>query len=1067
VWIVRLALRRPYTFVVGALLLIVLGVGTVRRMPTDIFPEIEVPVISVVWTYGGMPSAQMEAQITQFSENSLSGNVEGIKAIESQTFDGAAVIKLFFHPGTDVATATSQVTAISQTIIRRMPVGTQPPVIVRYNASSVPILQLALTSDTLSDSEIFEYANRRIRQALSVHRGTRLPLPSGGRSREIVVDLDPTALRAHGLSAHEVNLAIAQQNLTLPTGGLKLGELDYRVGLNSSPPSIDALNELPLPRAGAAPLRVRDVAFVHDGFPPQTNLTRLDGQRGVVLSILKTGTTSTLDIAAKVKAQLPALRAAAPEGLRIELITDQSGFVKRAVDGLVLEGLLAAGLTAAMILLFLGSWRSTLIVAVSIPLSVLAALLILHALGYTLNVMTLGGLALAVGILVDDATVEIENIHRNLHEGKPLVRAILDGAQQVAVPALVASTAIGLVFLSVLLLEGPTRYLFLPMGLAVGLSVMASYVLSRTLVPTLVRYLLPAELRRRGRPPGLGGRVHAGFERAFAALQRGYARVLARVIARRRGFLLGFVLALAIAAGGATHLGREFFPVVDAGQIRLHVTAPSGTRIEETERWFARVEATVAELIPEREREAMVTQIGLPGGYTLATTETSNLSSSDGELLIRLAHGRTGSTAGYIATLRDELPRRFPELAFYFQPADMATQILNFGLPAPIDVQVSGQARDKTLAIARAIERELARVPGAVDVRLHQRTDVPRLYLEVDRERAALVGMTQRDVANNVLLAVGSSGQVAANYWTDPVTGQSYSVSVQIPEHQVTSMDDLLSLTFGGAAQHTELRDLVSTRRQVTQQVSSRINVQPTYNVRADVAGADLASVAAHIDRIVAAQRKALPPGATIEVRGQIASMRDAFADLGWGLALAALLVYCLMVINFQSWRSPLLIMAALPGAGAGIIAALLLTDTALSVPALMGAIMSVGVATANSILLVSFADERRRAGDAPARAAWEAARTRLRPVLMTALAMIIGMAPMALALGEGGEANAALARAVMGGLVGATITTLLVVPAVYAMFPGRAPRAHAGDHDDDELEPTDERPLPLPPRTA
>lgn len=1066
-WIVRLALRRPYTFVVGALLLIVLGVGTVRRMPTDIFPEIEVPVISVVWTYGGMPSAQMEAQITQFSENSLSGNVEGIKAIESQTFDGAAVIKLFFHPGTDVATATSQVTAISQTIIRRMPVGTQPPVIVRYNASSVPILQLALTSDTLSDSEIFEYANRRIRQALSVHRGTRLPLPSGGRSREIVVDLDPTALRAHGLSAHEVNLAIAQQNLTLPTGGLKLGELDYRVGLNSSPPSIDALNELPLPRAGAAPLRVRDVAFVHDGFPPQTNLTRLDGQRGVVLSILKTGTTSTLDIAAKVKAQLPALRAAAPEGLRIELITDQSGFVKRAVDGLVLEGLLAAGLTAAMILLFLGSWRSTLIVAVSIPLSVLAALLILHALGYTLNVMTLGGLALAVGILVDDATVEIENIHRNLHEGKPLVRAILDGAQQVAVPALVASTAIGLVFLSVLLLEGPTRYLFLPMGLAVGLSVMASYVLSRTLVPTLVRYLLPAELRRRGRPPGLGGRVHAGFERAFAALQRGYARVLARVIARRRGFLLGFVLALAIAAGGATHLGREFFPVVDAGQIRLHVTAPSGTRIEETERWFARVEATVAELIPEREREAMVTQIGLPGGYTLATTETSNLSSSDGELLIRLAHGRTGSTAGYIATLRDELPRRFPELAFYFQPADMATQILNFGLPAPIDVQVSGQARDKTLAIARAIERELARVPGAVDVRLHQRTDVPRLYLEVDRERAALVGMTQRDVANNVLLAVGSSGQVAANYWTDPVTGQSYSVSVQIPEHQVTSMDDLLSLTFGGAAQHTELRDLVSTRRQVTQQVSSRINVQPTYNVRADVAGADLASVAAHIDRIVAAQRKALPPGATIEVRGQIASMRDAFADLGWGLALAALLVYCLMVINFQSWRSPLLIMAALPGAGAGIIAALLLTDTALSVPALMGAIMSVGVATANSILLVSFADERRRAGDAPARAAWEAARTRLRPVLMTALAMIIGMAPMALALGEGGEANAALARAVMGGLVGATITTLLVVPAVYAMFPGRAPRAHAGDHDDDELEPTDERPLPLPPRTA
>ncbi len=1048
-WIVRLALRRPYTFVVGALLLLVLGVASVRQTPKDIFPEIDIPVISVVWTYSGLPAQQMEQQIAQFSEFSLAGNIAGIRTIETQSFDGIAAIKLYFHEGTDVAAAMAGVTAQCQTILRRMPPGTLPPIIVRYSATSVPILQLSFTSDTLSEAEIYDHVNRRVRASLSAVQGSRFPAPMGGRERLIAVDLDLEALRAHGLSPDDVNVAIASQNLTLPTGTTKLGDTEYRVSLNSSPEAISALNDLPIRRrTDGAMLFVRDVAHVHDGFATQTTIARQDGRRAVVLSVLKTGDTSTLDVADQVKAMLPTLRASAPEGLRIELLADQSTFVTHAISGLVIEALIAGALTATMILLFLGSWRSTLIVAISIPLSVLAALLVMRALGHTLNTMTLGGLALAVGILVDDATVTIENIHRHLHQGKRLTRGILDGAKEIATPAFVASLAISIVFSAVLLLEGSARYLFLPMGLAVALSVMASYLLSRTLVPTLVKYLLAAELTHAAGPRrGAFARIHLAFDRGFQACQRRYSHALATLLRHRHLVLAGFA-ALAIGAGvGLATVGRDFFPVIDAGQLRLHINAAPGTRIEETERAFARVEAAIAELIPQGERETMIAQIGLPAAYSLAVTDSANVSGADGELLVRLRSGHATPTGELVTRLRAELPRRFPELRFYFQPADMVTQVLNFGLPAPIDVQISGGQPDKALAIARRVEAELRDVPGLVDVRLHQIVNAPRLHFAVDRTRALQVGLSQRDIASNLLLAVGSSGQVAPNYWTDPRSGIGYPVSVQVPPAAVRSLDELLALPLATALGMQQLRDVASVERRPTPAITSRVDVQPTFNVRADVAGADLASVAAHVDAIVAAHRAELPPGGRLTVRGQIESMRSAFGRLGLGIALATLLVFALLVVNFQSWSAPLIILAALPGAGAGIVLSLWLTGNTLNVPSLMGAIMSIGVATANSILVVAFADERRAEGAPALRAALDAGEARLRPVIMTALAMIIGMLPMAMNLGEGGEQNAALARAVIGGLAGATLTTLFIVPALFAVV-RRRDRVVAVDPD-------------------
>jgi multidrug efflux pump subunit AcrB len=1075
-WIVRLALRRPYTFVVLALLLLLSGGYVARKTPTDIFPAIDIPILSVVWSYQGLPAQQMEQQITQFSEYTISGNVSNVRSIESQTFDGVSVVRVGLQPGASVPAAIAEITAASQSIVRRMPPGTTPPVILRYSASSVPVIQITFSSDSLSESEIFDHVNQRVRTMLSVVRGTRFPLPMGGKTRQISVDLDLAALRELGLAPQDVALAISAQNLTLPTGSAKIGETEFRVSLNASPEVIAALNDVPVRKVGDRTIFVRDVAHVHDGFAVQTNIARVDGKRAVVLSVMKTGDASTTEVAERVRDMLPTIQGAAPPGMKVELLADQSTFVTGAVHGLLTEGLIAAALTAAMILLFLGSVRSTLIVAVSIPLSVLAALLVMRLfLGETLNVMTLGGFALAVGILVDDATVEIENIHRNLAMGKTLPRAILDGAEQVAVPAFVASSSIAIVFVSLVFLDGPARFLFVPLGEAVGLSVMASYLLSRTLVPTLVRHLLEKELESHGVSKGKKNvfvRFQEGFEGSFERFRVSYTGLLAWCLDHRKTTLGTFAVVSAGAAVLALFVGRDFFPQVDGGKIRLHVVTPPGTRIEETEARFAEVEASLRKLIPAKDRTNIIDQIGMPGGYNLAITDSANVSSSDGEIFIGLAeHGRK-PTKQYVDALRSELPKQFPDLRFYFQPADIVTQILNFGLPSPIDVQVSGQKRDLALKTAKAIEAELRGTQGAVDVRLFQITNAPDIHVNVDRLRANEAGLTERDIANNLLLVVSSSGQVTPAYYVNLDTGLSYPISTQVPDWQVSSMDALAALELPtrnqlgdalpsmnlpgiGTNGHARLADLATFERRNTPVFITHKEVQPTYDVQADIAHSDLGTVVDRLDKIVAKYKKDLPAGTTIQVKGQAASMSEAFTGLGLGLALAALLVYALMVVNFQSWVDPFVILFALPGAASGIVLSLFATQTTFSIPSLMGALTSVGVATANAILVVAFANEQRATGKSALAAALEAGRVRLRPVVMTALAMAIGMLPMSLGLSEGGEQNAALGRAVLGGIFGATVATLLVVPVVYAVLKKNAkPR-----HIDPELRDPDDEP--------
>lgn len=1034
-WIVRLALTRPTTMVVAALLVLLGGLQTVRTTPRDIFPFVDIPAISVVWSYTGLPSQQMESQITQFSEFSLSGNVENVAKLESQTFDGVSVIRVFLQPNANLAMAMAQVTAISQTITRRMPPGTQPPAIVSYSATSVPILQLSFSSDTAPESELFDFVNNRVRTMLSVVRGTRFPLPTGGKLRQISVDVDLEALKAHGLAPQDVANAINAGNLILPTGSAKVGEREYRVSLNSSPEAIAGLNDLPIRKPDGRTVYVRDVAFVHDGFAVQTQIARHEGKRSVVLSVLKTGDASSLDVAERVKSMLPTIKATAPEGVKVELLADQSAFVVKAIEGLMEEGLIAAGLTALAILLFLGSTRSTLVVAASIPMSIACALIVMRALGQTLNVMTLGGFALAVGVLVDDATVELENVHRHLAMGKTLVRSILDGANEIAVPAFVASSSISIVFVSLLFLGEPVRSLFLPMGMAVAFSVMASYLLSRTLIPTLVRALLKDEDHSgRGPVAWAHGHVMAGFE----VLRSRYLQALGWVLNHRAATIAVFVLALLGGAALVPQVGRDFFPLIDSGRVRLHVNAPVGTRIEETERVFSDVEAAIREVIPEEEREVILDQIGLPAGYSLSITDSSTVSSADGEVLIVLEEHRKHTTQEWVRTLRQELPRRFPGIGFSFEPADMVTQILNFGVPAPIDVQVTGMQRDLTYALARKIEAELRLVRGLVDVRVHQQLSAPRMHIDVDRLRANEAGLTQRDVANNLLLTVSNSSQVSPGYWVDPKTALSYAVAVQVPEVKVDSFDALKSLSLPGRNGPQLLGDLATFERRVTPVFATRINVQPTFDVRADIQDIDLGTAAASVEAVVAKYRKELPPGVNIAVRGQVESMNQGFLGLFIGLGIAALLVYALMVINFQSWIDPLVILFALPGGMVGIVLSLLATQTTFSIPSLMGALMSVGVATANSILLVTFANEQRHVGMGAFDAAMEAGRVRLRPVLMTALAMGIGMVPMALGLSEGGEQNASLARAVLGGLSGSTLATLFIVPVVYVLLRSR-----------------------------
>jgi CzcA family heavy metal efflux pump len=1038
-WIVKLGLERPYTFIVGALLVVVFGVLSLLHMPTDIFPEIKIPVVTVIWSYSGLAPEDMERRMVTVDERAMTTTVSDIEHIESQTLNGVAVIKVFFQPGASIDAAVSQITAISQAVVRVMPPGATPPLIIRFNASNVPILQVSLSSHSMSEQQMYDMGLNFIRTQMATVQGAQLPTPYGGKVRQIMVDIDPQALYAKGLSPQDVSTAINAQNLVLPGGTAKLGAQEYTVHLNSSPDAIEALNDIPIKEVNGAPVYLRDVAQVHDGFAVQTNIVRENGQRGALITVLKGGGASTLDVVRRVRERLPSIAATLPASLHMNLLADQSVFVRASLNGVVREAVIAAVLTALMILLFLGSWRTTLIVALSIPLAILCSIIALGALGETINVMTLGGLALAVGILVDDATVAIENIHRNAQLGKPLLEAILVGAQEIAVPTFVSTLSICVVFVPVFFLTGAAGSLFAPLAMAVIFAMLASYVISRTLVPTLVRFAMERE-HGRSQPAWLE-RMTTAFELRFEAFRKRYAEMLTAALGQRRSVVLAFVALVVFSSALIPFIGQDFFPVVDGGQIRLHLRAPAGTRLEETEQIAASVERTIRATLPPKEVATILDNIGIAGGGTnLAFSDNPTTGTADAEILMSLSPDRQMRTADAVATLRKTLRGDFPGVMFFFQSADIVGEILNFGLPAPIDIQVLGQNKAANYEVARGIAAKVTRVRGAVDVHVHQVMNAPDLLFNVDRLRARAMGLTQRDVANDVLVSVSSSGVVAPNFWVNPANGVNYPLAVQTPQSRLSTIDALgntpIATTFGPEL----LSNVASLERRSQMAVVNHYNVQPVFDVYANVQGRDLGGVARDIDRIVDATRPALAKGSSMVVRGQVQSMRSSFVGLGGGLAFAILLVYLLMVINFQSWTDPLIIIMALPPALAGIAWMLYLSQTTLSVPSLMGSIMAMGVATANSVLVVTFANDQRALGRSALEAAFDAGTTRLRPVLMTALAMVIGMLPMALGLGEGGEQNAPLGRAVIGGLMVATFATLFFVPVVYAMVRGRVP---------------------------
>lgn len=1038
-WIVRRALQRPHTFVVMALLIVVLGATSISQMRTDIFPEIDIPVVTVIWTYKGMESSEVERRITTYSEYAISSNVNDIKRMESQTLNGVATIKIYFHPGVDIGTAMSQVTSVTQAIRALMPPAINPPIIVRFNASSVPILQIGLSSETMSEEEVYDYGLFVLRTQLSTVQGLTMPTPYGGRERQIMVDLDPQLLQARGISPKEVADAVNAYNLAVPTGLARIDTHEYPVTLNNTPLTPDSFNNIPIKVVGDVTIYMRDVAQVRDGSTTQSTIVRRNGSRGALVTLLKNGNASTLDIVNQVKAIMPDVKASAPKDLRIELLFDQSLFVTAAIEGVITESIIAGLLTAAMILMFLGSWRSTLIVAVSIPLAILSSIVLLFLMGHSLNVMTLGGLALAVGILVDDATVEIENIHRNLGLGKPLRQAILDGAMQIAGPTFVSTLTISIVFVSVLFLDGPPKYLFTPLALAVAFAMLASYLLSRTIVPTMANYLLPAEVAHgHGSDQSWFGRFHAGFEHRFEQFRLGYVSILNWNLSHRLHVFTAFGLVVLTGFIVLPFVGRDFFPTVDTGQFRLHVRAPAGTRVEQTEHYFNEVDNAIREIIPASEVELVLDHIGLPNRtYAMAFGDSATTGGADGEILVALSHHRSHSTPEYVAKLRLELPKRFPELTFFFQPADIVSQILNFGLPAPIDIQIAGLNRQQNFELATEIAERIRSIEGVQDVHLHQVMNVPTLHIDVDQTRARELGLTQQEISNSVLVSLSGSGQVLPNFWVDPAKGISYLVETKTPTYKLDNIDSIsaMPLTSSRNSGIQLLSNVAKVERGVTPEVANHTNVQPTFDVYANVQGRDLGSVATDINRVLETYRAKLAPGNTIAMRGQVDSMESAFFRLGLGLVFAAVLVYLLMVVNFQNWLDPFIIITALPGAFVGIVWSLYLWHTTFSVPALMGAIMSIGVATANSILLVTFANEQQAEGKTAMESALEAGRTRMRPVLMTAAAMIIGMLPMSLGLGEGGEQNAPLGRAVIGGLLVATVTTLLFVPVVYSLL--------------------------------
>jgi len=1088
-WIVRLALRRPYTFVVVAVLIAILGVSAIITMPVDIFPYIDIPVVSVVWSYGGMAPDEMEKRMVTIFKRSLTTTVNDIEHMESQCYTGVSVTRIYFQPNAKVEVALSQVTAISQTLLRIFPPGTTPPNILKYDASSVPILQLGLASKTLSEQELSDLGQNFVRTQLATIQGAAVPLPFGGKFREAIVDLNPEQMYAKQLTPVDVTTALGNQNLILPAGDAKIGDKDYQVKLNSSPRILDDMNNMPMKVVNGATVYLRDVGQVHDGYAVQTNIVRTNGTRGALLTVLRNGKASTLAVVNHVKAALPKILATLPPSLEVRELFDQSLFVRASINGVVREAITAACLTGFMILMFLGSWRSTVIVCISIPLSILVSMIVLSMMGQTTNVMTLGGLALAVGILVDDATVEIENTHRNMAMKKPLVRAVLDGAQQIAAPAFVSTLSICIVFVPVLLLTGAAKYLFTPLAMAVVFAMMASYFLSRTLIPTMVHYMLRPEVKlyargQHGETAGGTGpiwRAHYVFNRRFEQMRASYASLLHWCLEHRGPVLACFAVFVAASLSLAGLIGRDFFPYVDSGQMRLHARAPSGTRIENTEARFVQIEDEIRQVIPPREIDTIIDNIGVPfGGFNLAFGDNPTLGLGDGDILISLKEGDHGSTADYTDRLRKRLRQRFPDTLVFFEAANITNQILNFGLPAPIDVQVVGRNAAANYAIAQQIERRVARIPGAADVHIHQVVDYPEIDIDVDRLKAGQVGLTQRDVSSSLLISLTGSGQIAPTQWLDWRTGVSYFVAVQTPQYRLDSMAALMRTPIGAPAAFSTntstslagvanagdsfvgvapnqaslaygnpgtamggpqlLSNLAGVRRGVAPEIVNHYNVLPVFDVYANVDRRDLGAVGSAVEQIIKEIEPKLPRGTTLDLRGQVATMESSFYRLGLGMIFAVVLVYLLMAVNFQSWLDPFIILMALPGALAGIVWMLFLTQTTFSVPSLMGSIMCIGVATANSILMVVFANDQREEGMDARAAALSAGHTRIRPVIMTATAMIIGMLPMALGMGEGGEQNAPLGRAVIGGLLVATITTLFVVPMVYSLLRKKPP---------------------------
>jgi multidrug efflux pump subunit AcrB len=1043
-WIVRLALRRPYTFIVMAIVIMIMGALSIIRTPKDIFPNIDIPVVTVLWGYNGLSADQMANRIAVINQRSLTLTVNDIEHIESESLNGTAMIKIFFQPGANVAMAMSQVTAMSQTQLRQLPPGTTPPFIMQYSASTVPILQLGLSGQGLSEQQLFDLGANFIRVQLADVEGAAIPWPYGGKQRQVQVDLDTAALQGKGLSPLDVVNAISTQNLILPSGTSKIGRFEYDVETNGSPLTTSELNDLPVRTSGSTVIYIRDVAHVRDGFPPQTNIVRVNGQRAALMTAMKTGNSSTLDIISKIKAELPIIQKGLPPQLQIHYLNDQSIFVRAAIRGVVREALIAALLTAAMILLFLGSWRSTIIIAVSIPLSILTSLVVLSALGETINIMTLGGFALAVGILVDDATVEIENINRNIAMNKEILTAILDGASQIAVPAFVSTLAICIVFVPMFFLTGVARHLFIPLAEAVSFAMLASYLLSRTLVPTMARYLLrghehdaqnlEAEAQRH-----FLARQQIRFEHLFEGLRGRYKRWLRTCLHHRAWLAVGVMTTAAASFLLIPWIGQDFFPKVDSGQFTIHLRAPTGTRIEETAQLCDRVEDSIRQALPPQEVTSIIDNIGLPySSVNLAYSNSAPIGTGDADIMVALSEDHH-PTADYVRSLRLKLSQEYPGVTFYVLPSDMVSQILNFGLPAPINVQVVGRDLYANRRFADGLMRKLKYIPGAVDLRIQEPFNLPRLQVDIDRTRTAQVGLSTRDVASDMLISLSGSFQTSPTFWLDPRTGVSYSIATQTPQYRVDSLQDLQNIPISSStgAPTQILGNLAAISRGASLAAVSHYNVQPVINIYGAVQGRDLGGVARDLDRVVDDSQKDLPRGSRTIVRGQIDTMRSSFSGLLAGLVFSIMLVYLLIVVNFQSWLDPLIIISALPTGLAGILWFLFATHTTFSVPAMIGAIMCVGVATSNSILVVSFAKEQLEDGMNATVAALEAGFTRFRPVIMTALAMIIGMVPMALGMGEGGEQNAPLGRAVIGGLLFATVATLFFVPTVFSVVHG------------------------------